>query len=239
MSDLRSKVSNALERLKTGALLTSEDFSLLIPLVEKFASELVREAGVRFQHVVGGYVIGNTLVPEILGLKYIHNLLQNGSVSCLELTAGPLLPPGAVSAEGKEAAAVATVTYDDDYMENIDDIPPNIATANSVFGAYDPLIDGKYMRAVRYRIDELEESGQEPAELQFLQNIVDNDMYRGKSKSHANEKEKARVSVQKAIKRAINKLIENPDTQDIGLYLRDHITFGNTCRYAGSWDFIF
>lgn len=239
MADLKDKVFAILSRLKSREALISEDFALLIPVMENMAAKLTSDDRVNFKHVCGGYVIGNTLLKEFIGFKYIQYILQRGSVECLELTAGPLLPVGIASAEGREAAAAAIITYDDDYMEDIGDIAPNVSNAEGVFGRYDPLMDGKYIRAVRYRIDELESSGDNPQELELLRTQLNRDTYRGRPHSHNNEKRKAYYSVRKAIKKAINILIENPDTQDIGLHLQDNIETGGTCLYTGDWKFNF
>ena len=53
-------------------------------------------------------------------------------------------------------------------------------------------------------------------ELDFLKEQWSKDTFGGRKKGLRNEKEKARLSVRKAIKEAIAKLIANPDTQDIG-----------------------
>ena len=239
MDNLAKKVIAVLGRLKSREALINEDFALLIPVVENLAAKLTSDDRINFKHVCGGYVIGNTLVKEFIGFKYIQYILQRGSVECLELTAGPLLPVGAASAEGKEAAATAIISYDDDHMEDIGDVLPNVSNAEGVFGRYDPLMDGKYIRAIRHRIDQLEASGENLKELELLKSQLNRDTYRGRPHSHTNEKRKAYYSVRKAIKKAIRILIENPDTQDIGLHLDDYIDTGNTCQYTGAWKFNF
>jgi hypothetical protein len=146
---------------------------------------------------------------------------------------------GAVSSEGQEAAAAAIISYDDDHMEDIGDISTNVSNAEGVFGKYDPLMDGKYIRAIRHRIDQLEASRENLHELEFLRSQLKKDTYRGQPHSHTNEKRKAYYSVRKAIKKAIRILIENPETRDIGLHLDDYIDTGNTCQYTGNWTFSF
>ena len=254
MADLKAQAMRTLGRLREERArvreewdLTDEDFELLISVTENLVSKLSAEERIRFQHVFGGYVIGNTLVSETIGLKYIQYLLQEGVLSCLHLTAGSPLPPGVTSAEGKEAAAMAVISYDDDHMEDIGDIPPNVTDAEGVFDPYDSttdeplglLMDGKYMRAIRYRMQQLRKSGNDPEELEYLEKYFATNTFHGRSKQHVNEKERARQSVCKAIKKAINKLIENPDTQDIGLHLRDNIKFGHDCQYVGTWTWKF
>ena len=239
MDDLAEKIFAVLGRLKSREALIGEDFALLIPVVENLASKLTSNNRINFKHVCGGYVIGNTLVKEFIGFKYIQYILQIGTVECLELTAGPLLPLGAASAEGREAAAVAITFYDDDNMEDIGDIAPNVSNAEGVFGRYDPLMDGKYIRDIRHRIDQLEASCENQPELEFLRSQLKKDTFHGRPHSHINEKRKAYYSVRKAIKKAISILIENPDTQHIGIHLKDHIKARNTCRYTGNWKFNF
>jgi len=243
MSELRAKATRTLSRLKEGLTLTADDYALLIPVTENILNKLNQGTRIRFQHVSGGYVIGDTSITESLGLKYIQYLLQSSPLSCLHMTSGPPLPTGVASQEGKQAEAMAVIYYDDDHMEDIGQISRNTGSAANVFDAYDmttnrplgELMDGKYMRAVQHRINHLRDSGEASDELAYLEKYLTENTYRGRSKQHTNERERARQSVRKAIKSAIAKLIENPDTGDIGLHLQDNITFGCNCSYTGNW----
>ena len=209
MDDLVAKALRTLSRLKEGKDLAPEDFEFLIPMTESFVAKRSAGERIRFQHVFGGYVIGNTLVSESLGLKYAQYLVQKGSVprphrrggvSCLHLTSGSPLPPGASSAEGKESEDMAVIIYDDDHMEDLGEVVVNVSDAGGVFDPYDSttdqplglLMDGKYLRAVRHRIQGLRDRGDDSDELAYLERHIATNTFQGRSKQHVNEKEKAR-----------------------------------------------
>ena len=239
MSELKAKAMRTLARLREGKDLDTESFELVTNVMESFVMKLTTGERIRFQHVFGGYVIGTTAVSESVGLKYLYDLLQSGFVSCLHLVSGAPLPLGAESQASKDTEMMAVEYYDDDF-EGGGSLQSNVVSADGLFYDHDDTeMDDRYLREVRASIKTLKKSGKSSEDLAMFEKILDESTYRGESKRHSNEREKARLSVRKAIMKAISRLIENPETKDIGLHLQDNIKFGHDCKYVGNWKWKF
>jgi tetratricopeptide (TPR) repeat protein len=98
----------------------------------------------------------------------------------------------------------------------------------------DPVLDGKAMRALRERLRELQESAEpSPAEREEL-SALRRELARatglgGRIRSFADAPERARTSVRKAVKRAIEEIAAANPT--IGRHLARRIETGTVCRY--------
>jgi hypothetical protein len=63
--------------------------------------------------------------------------------------------------------------------------------------------------------------------------------FKNRPKSFQTNLNRNRLAVRAAIVRAINKLIESPETQHIGEHLKANIRFGFSCKYVGKWKWKF
>ncbi len=78
--------------------------------------------------------------------------------------------------------------------------------------------------------------------LRLIQNqsesITSCELYSGKEHCavRGGENERCRQNVRRSIKAAIIKIIEQDETEEIGLHLMDTIKTGSNCVYTGNWD---
>jgi len=238
MTDLKNLTEETLNRLRNKEQLTPEDYAFLIPATERVVEKLNLQADApehQIQQVVGGFIVDGVLVKDTIGLIYLRMVLQTTSVDCLELTSGPYLQVDVLDADIQRDAQEAICSYEDD-QEPTDYQPYNVTNAHGVFDNPDPSMDDRYIRELRQFVKDGNATGEE---IRFAENELAQHTFQGKPKSQSKERNNARLSVRKAIKKTLVKLIENPDTSALGLHLQSHIRFGHTVIYNGDWEWKF
>lgn len=230
MTDLKI-VMDAIERIESGQDLTDEHYAAIKPMFSILKDKIKPRSRQPFKHATGGYLVGPVFFPRLDGLAYIQCLLQCGSLSSTELwSRGSLYRYGLVF----QPDAVGDQPRWTDTSKK-SDRPHQTAESQKV-------IDFESVKAKLVRLDELSQEPPSPERdktIAFLNQDLGRYRFKGKIKSFDDENDKARKSVQKAIKYAITKLIETPETRDIGLHLQGTITTGFVCEYTGDWKWEF
>jgi len=230
MTDLKV-VMDAIDRIESGEALTEEHYAAIKPMFAILKDKLRPKDRVTFKHVDGGYLIGSVMYPNWDGLAYNQRLLQCGSLSSTELWSG-----GSLSKYGLVFQPDFEV-YEPNWADVSKKSGLPYQTANS-----QKVMDFETVRKMLLRINELSKKPSTPERKktkQFLEREISRYKFKNKIKSFDDENEKARKAVQKAIKYAITKLIETPETRDIGLHLHDTIKTGLVCEYTGDWKWEF
>ena len=233
MTDLKV-VMDAIQRIESGEDLDEEHLEAIKPMFSILKDKLKPKGKIPFKHVAGGYLVGSVFFSHLDGLEYKQRIIQQGSVSSIVLWSRDSLGPSGVligSVEGG-LSDFDDSQFDDEFPKSN---PYQGAERQDIFGigmAQDMLA----------RIDELNAATATPKRvntIDFLESELKRHRYKREIKSFDDEAEMARKAVERAITRAIAKLIETPETQEIGLHLQANITTGNTCEYHGDWKWEF
>ena len=233
MTDLKI-VMDAIERIESGEALTEEHYAAIKPMFSIVKDQLKPKGRISFKHITGGYLIQSVFFPELDGLEYIQRLLQQGSVRSIVLWSRDSLGKSGVLYRQLEPGLA-----DDD--ESIFEDTPH---QSNPYQASEPqeIFSVGMAQKMLVRIDELTAETATPErdrKVRFLEGELRRHRYKRDIKSFEDEAEKARKAVERAIRRAIAKLIETQETQDIGLHLQETIVTGEICRYIGDlkWKF--
>ena len=233
MTDLKT-VIEAQKRIEAGEPLDEKQAALIKPMFKILEANLRPSEKPRFKHIPGGYLIGPRFFPEQDGFEYIQRTLQQLSVPSIVLWSSGSLGSGGALIGPVESGLT-------DYDESrIDD---EFCKLNQYQTAEPQKIFSIGMaQKILTRIDELKAATATPERertVKFLEGELRRHRYKRDIKSFEDEAEKARKAVERAIRRAIAKLIETQETQDIGLHLQETIITGEICRYTGDWKWAF
>lgn len=226
-------VMDAIERIESGEALTEEHYAAIKPMFSIVKDQLKPKGRIPFKHRTGGYLIKSVFFPELDGLEYIQRLLQQESVSSIVLWSRDSLGDSGVLYRQLEPG----LTDDESFF---DDLPHQ---SNSYQAAEPQKIFSVGMaQKMLTRIDELKAETATPErdrKVQFLEDELSRHRYKRDIKSFDDEIKRARRAVERAINRAIAKLIATQETRDIGLHLQETIVTGEICRYTGAWKWAF
>lgn len=232
MTNLKT-ILEARRRIKAGESLDKDHYAILDPMFAMLEKGLMPKDRVPFIHSTGGYLIGSEFFLEQDGFEYSQRTIQQGNVLSIVLwsrdhlgSGGALLGPEPGIRDDYD------VELDDKYWEPS---PYQGAGRQEIFSI------GMAQKMLA-RIDELNAATATPERvntIEFLEGELRRHRYKREIKSFDDEAEMARKAVERAITRAIAKLIETPETQEIGLHLQANIVTGNTCEYHGDWKWEF
>ena len=221
MSDYTPHVLEALGRLKRGEAMTDRDRAIIEPMLH----QAVESERIPFVKTTDGYLVGHKKLPIRRGLAYVHQILQRREVRAIDVVATCL-----------QAGDPAT--------DDSTDLPHNPGSNFKGVGMSLPkqdLVDWRTIRAVRAQMRELQslDTAEAYEQLEALQEILGAATFKGKSRGFVTESEKARQSVTQAIRYSLRRLVDDPETQEIGQHLRKHIKTGWLCSYDGTWKWKF
>ncbi len=228
-------VMDAIQRIESGEDLDDEHLEAIKPMFSILKDRLKPKGKIPFKHVAGGYLVGSVFFSHLDGLEYKQRIIQQGSVSSIVLWSRDSLGPSGVLIGPVEGGLpdFDDTQFDDEFPKSN---PYQAAEGQEIFGigmAQDMLA----------RIDELNAATATPERvntIDFLEGELKRHRYKREIKSFKDEAERARKAVERAIRRALAKLIACQETRDIGLYLQDTIKTGFICEYTGDprkWEF--
>lgn len=234
MSDISKKAVDALNRIDRGEALTPDQGALVRPRLVQIADR----GAIPFIRSDGIFVIKESYFPDDDGFEYIRSILmssqrkheQDRYISSIELYSG-----GAIGEYGIDYAGdpCADSWEGDDEGGWIN--PYHKAAPESLYEDSTK----RWMVAEAERLRAEGETAETSEDLAFYEEELGQTTFHGNVKGFVSQEERARQNVQKAIKATIDKIIQNPETNDIGFHLKEHIKTGLDCRYTGTcrWRF--
>lgn len=108
-------------------------------------------------------------------------------------------------------------------------IPHDSAFEDTAMLGSDPVMDAKAQQNIQRRIEILQETQPDSAEILELESHLRGSTFRGKRKAFTDSNERARVAVTKAINSAVKKL--ESSIPAFGKQLKSHLQTGHLCKY--------
>jgi len=202
-----ANIMGAIRRVKDGLPPEDYDRDLIVPLLE---TRLAEYAGgeIQFMRCSAGFIIDATTFRRYQGLLYLRELLVKTDKDIPCTTLCPVHT-------NTESVKLVDSSY---YYE----VKRSIAALKKGFN------DPDWVKQLDF--DEAAERGEE---LAFLEARMSEWTYASKPKSFNNDISRNRSAVCKAIRYALNKVIEHPDTRYVGEHIKENLSLGFSCKYSG------